>query len=74
MCYINITVKKKKEIAKLTVAKPYSMCYTQNRRMTEELFLLGEDLLKPVTETEFLAAWEKNQKKTLAAEWKELDI
>jgi|TARA_R110002074_G_scaffold56906_1_gene140184 hypothetical protein len=42
--------------------------------MTEELFLLGEDLLKPVTETEFLAAWEKNQKKTLAAEWKELDI
>jgi hypothetical protein len=42
--------------------------------MTEELFLLGEDLLKPATDEEFLAAWEKNQKKRLAAEWEELDL
>ena len=42
--------------------------------MVEELFLFGEDLLKPVTDEEFLVAWEKNQKKRLAAEWEELDL
>ena len=42
--------------------------------MTEELFLLGEDLLKSVTETEFLVAWEKNMTETLATEWEELDL
>ena len=35
---------------------------------------LTEDLLKAVTEAEFLTAWEKNQKETLAAEWEELDL
>ena len=31
---------------------------------------LTEELLKAVTEVEFLTAWEKNQKETLAAEFK----
>ena len=42
--------------------------------MAEELFLFGEDLLKSVTEAEFLVTWEKNQKKTLAMEWEELNL
>ena len=35
---------------------------------------LTEELLKAVTEAEFLTAWEKNQKETLAMEWEELRL
>ena len=41
--------------------------------MTEESALI-EDLMKPVTNDEFLVSWENYQKKTLAAEWEELNL
>ena len=49
------------------------------RNMNAENYLtLTEELLKAVTEAEFLAAWEKNassdMKETLAMEWEELDL
>jgi hypothetical protein len=40
----------------------------------ENYLTLTEELLKSVTEAEFLTAWEKNMKETLAWEWEELDL
>jgi hypothetical protein len=45
------------------------------RNMNAENYLtLTEELLKAVTEVEFLVTWEKYQKDTLALEWEELDL
>jgi hypothetical protein len=49
------------------------------RNMNDENYLtLTEELLKSViassAEVDFLTAWEKNMKETLAWEWEELDL